>query len=685
MKEHLGTLGIWLALVASVIGGVILVIDLVRRSRGRTPLRSLDARLLVPVVALGAIMATAAMQWGLITHDFHLAYVAENNAKATPLIYSITGMWSALEGSILLWGLVLSFFMLAVIWRYRRKADDPVVGWAVAVLFGVAAFFFGLMIGPADPFVTTGASIPSSGAGPNALLQNNPLVAIHPPLLYAGMVGFSVPFAFAIAMLITGRVGEGWHVDTRRWALIAWTSLSVGIVLGAWWSYQVLGWGGFLGWDPVENAALMPWLCGTAFVHSIVVEERRGLLRVWNISLAVATFSLTILGTFFTRSGVVQSVHAFSSSTMGPLLIGFFALVVLCSLALIAWRGDQLRSSVGIDAAFSREGAFVLNNLLFVGFALIVLLGTVFPMLYEALNGGQVTVGAPYFNAIAVPLGIGLLTLMAIAPVLSWRKASLKVAASRLEGPAWAATILVVLLVAFGVRGITPLAGFFLGGLAASSAIRSLALEFRSERHRGASGFRALIGRSGGGMVVHVGVVILAVGIVASTSYATRGEVVLAKGQTVTFAGHRIEFLGMRTVQSPAKSSTQVVLKVDGGGTFTPGVSQFAGRASEPVGSPAIDSGAFGDVYLTFDAIGGKGGSSGAQVARGLKAGSVAVGIVVEPLLPWLWAGGLVMGLGGLLAFVPTGTRRRRHVVSTPEADLVPTGAPADEPVRIAP
>jgi cytochrome c-type biogenesis protein CcmF len=306
MKAALGSAGVWIAFVAATVGCAVLVVDLAKRARGRAPSTTFDGRFLAPVVLLGAVIATGAMQWALITHDFSLIYVAENNARATPLIYSITGMWSALEGSILLWGLVLSIFTVAVVWHYRRKADDDVVGWAIAIMFGVAAFFFGLMVGPANPFVSTPNDIPSSGAGPNAQLQNNPLVAIHPPLLYAGMVGFTVPFAFAMAMLITGRVNEGWHVDTRRWALIAWTSLSVGIVLGAWWSYQVLGWGGFWGWDPVENAALMPWLVGTAYVHSIAVEERRGLLRVWNLSLAIACFALTVLASTSSRQRRLQ-------------------------------------------------------------------------------------------------------------------------------------------------------------------------------------------------------------------------------------------------------------------------------------------------------------------------------------------------------------------------------------------
>jgi cytochrome c-type biogenesis protein CcmF len=660
MKAHLGVLGIWLALLSALIGMVLLVIDLIRRRRGAAPFTTLNGRNLVPLVFVGAVLATTAMQWALITHDFSIAYVAENNSSVTPLIYTITGMWSALAGSILLWGLMLTVFLIAVAWRYRTQANDEVVGWATAVMLFVTAFFFALMAGPANPFVTTGSTVPSSGAGPNALLQNNPLVAIHPPLLYFGMVSFTVPFAFAIAMLITGRIDEGLHVDTRRWALIGWTSLTVGIVLGAWWSYQVLGWGGFWAWDPVENAALMPWLCATAFVHSIVVEERRGLMRVWNLSLAIATFALTILATFFTRSGVIESVHAFSDSSLGTLLLVFFAVVVLGSLALIAWRGDKLRSSTRIDAAFSREGAFVLNNLLFVGFAVVVLLGTVFPLLYEAIKGGTITVGSPYFNSVAVPLGIGLLFLMAVAPVLSWRQATLRTAAKRLEIPIWVATLVVVACVIFGVRGLFPLIGFFLGSLAGASAVRTLGAGVRTERGRGGTGLRAFLGRSGGGMIVHIGVVVLAVGIVASTSYVSRGEIILRPGQTVEFHGHSITYERLVLVTSPSKVSTQAVLRVDGGGIFTPGVSQFAGRSSEPVGTPAIDSGLFGDVYLTFDALGASGGASGAQADQSLKPHAVAIGIIIEPLLPWLWAGGLIVGIGGFLAFVPTRRRSKR-------------------------
>ena len=274
----------------------------------------------------------------------------------TPLLYSITGLWSALAGPIILWGLVLTIFTTILVWRYRRLGADLVIRWATLVMYVVTAFFFGLMVGPANPFVTTHDV--TSGLGPNSLLQDNPLVAIHPPLLYIGFVGFTVPFAFAIGMLATGRIGERWQVECRRWTLVSFTFLSVGIVLGAWWSYQVLGWGGFWGWDPVENAALLPWLCGTAYLHSVLVQERRGLFRVWNLSLSVATFALTILGTWLTRSGVINSVHSFSPSTLGPIIIGFFFLVIVVGFGLITWRGDRLRSPGGIDAPLRRRVPF---------------------------------------------------------------------------------------------------------------------------------------------------------------------------------------------------------------------------------------------------------------------------------------------------------------------------------------
>ena len=310
----LGHLGVWLSGMFALVGMVDLAMARRRHQRGH-------ALILSALMLLSVVASVTVMQVALITHNFSLSYVAENNATFTPLIYSITGMWSNLEGSILLWAILLAIGTVVIVFVYRSRAADAVVQWATGILFAVVAFFALLMAGPADPFVRAVTYSPQ-GAGPNALLQDNPLVAIHPPLLYTGFVGATIPFAFAMAMLITGRVGEAWMVELRRFTVVTWGALSVGIVLGVW------GWGGFWGWDPVENSALLPWLTGTAYLHSVIVQDRRGLLRMWNMVLAITTFALTILGTFFTRSGVVQSVHAFSTSTLGPILIGFFALTV---------------------------------------------------------------------------------------------------------------------------------------------------------------------------------------------------------------------------------------------------------------------------------------------------------------------------------------------------------------------
>lgn len=660
MNGTLGHTGVLLGFAAAVIGMVVLATGLVRG--GSVRLRR--GQVYAPLILVGGLVAAAAMERALVTHDFSLTFVADNNSTYTPLLYTVTGLWSALAGSILLWAVILAGYATAMVWRFRRRAGDPLVAWATLVVYAVAAFFFGLMLGPADPFRHVAGAVPTRGLGPNVLLQDNPLNAFHPPLLYLGMVGFTLPFAFAIASLVTGRVDEDWQGETRRWALFAWAFLSAGILLGAWWSYQVLGWGGFWAWDPVENAALLPWLVGTAYLHSVMVQERRGLLRIWNLSLVIATFSLTILGTFFTRSGVLQSVHAFSASSIGPLLLGFFGLVVLTGVGLIAWRGDRLRSVGGIDAPLSREGAFLANNLLFVGFAFVVLVGTVFPLFYEALRGNdQVAVGAPYFNRMFIPVGLALLFLMAVAPALPWRKTTVATMRDRLAVPATVGVVVVVACVLAGVRGFEPLLAFGLGGFAAATAARSLVLSvrgaWRTARAGGAgsgravlSGWRGLVGRANGGMIVHLGVVVVAVGLAAAAGFRQDGLVVLERGQSATVAGHRVEFVGTRTSTSPSHSEIQAVLRVDGGGAFTPALSQF-GAGTQTVGTPAIDSGWREDVYLTIADIQGRG-----------KAWQFRV--VVQPLVAWLWTGGALVVAGSVLAAVPGRRRRPTDPVSAP-------------------
>ncbi|MFV2039043.1 MAG: heme lyase CcmF/NrfE family subunit, partial [Acidimicrobiales bacterium] len=475
MNAIIGASAVVVSLAAAVVAVTMLLVGLTKH---RPRLLRAGAHYAWVILA-GMVLATVVMQRALITRDFDMLFVAENGSSRTAPLFNVATMWSALEGSILLWGLILAGYLVIVVTKFRDRLTDPLVGWAMVTMFVVAAFFLALMVGPANPFVRFDAPLGYDGPGPNPLLQNNVLVAFHPPLLYLGYVGFTVPFAFAIAALVTGRLGEGWLLETRRWTLFAWGFLTAGIVLGAWWAYDVLGWGGYWGWDPVENASFLPWLTGTAYLHSVLVQERRGMLRVWNLSLVCATFSLTILGTFITRSGVLASVHAFSAGGVGTWLLVFFAATVLLTVGLIFWRGDRLRSPGTIDSPLSREGAFLANNLIFGAFAFIILLGTMFPLVVEAAQDRRVSVGVPYFERMTMPVGLTMLFLMAVAPVLPWRKASGEVLLRRLEWPAWGGVVALVVAVLVGARGLAPLLGFTMAGFAGAAALRQLVLATR--------------------------------------------------------------------------------------------------------------------------------------------------------------------------------------------------------------
>jgi cytochrome c-type biogenesis protein CcmF len=455
---------------------------------------------------------------------------------------------------------------------------------------------------------------------------------------------------------------------TRRWTLLAWGCLTAGIVLGAWWSYQVLGWGGFWAWDPVENASFVPWLTATAFLHSAAVQERRGMLRVWNLSLLSATFSLTILGTFLTRSGVLESVHSFTESSIGPIILGFFGLVVAVAVALIGWRADRLRGPGSLDSPLSREGAFLFNNVLFALFAFVVLLGTVFPLLVQAVNGSTIAVGAPYFDRMGAPIALCLLFLMAAGVALPWRRASMVTARSRLLVPAWAGVLTVFLCAAAGLRGWEPLVSFGLAAFAGTAAARRLLSLVRRE------GPRALLGRTGGGMVVHIGVVVVAVGLAASLSYGKRTEARLGVGQSTRFDGHTVTYLGDRQVRYPNHTSLDALVQLDGGRVGEPAISQFAG-VTEGIGTPWVVSGLHDDVYLTLD------------VGPSTPGGPAVIGVVVQPLVRWLWVGGIVMVVGTALAAVPERrqrrTRRRRDRAPGGAVELAsPGGAGGGAGVR---
>ncbi len=659
MNAALGTAGVTLGFVAALAGLVTLVVA----ARRDDPRLTRLGRIYPWFALLGAVLAVVAMQRALLTDDFRLIFVAEHSSTSTPLLFKVSTMWAALEGSILLWALVLTGFCVATVVAFRAHVADRLVTVAVATQLVVTAFFFGLMLGPADPFTLVAGAVPTDGPGPNPLLQNHPLMAIHPPLLYIGYVGFTVPFSFAVAALVTGRLGEGWLVATRRWTLVAWGALTVGIVMGAWWSYEVLGWGGYWAWDPVENASFLPWLTGTAFLHSVIVQERRGMLRVWNLSLLLATFALTIFGTFLTRSGVIESVHAFAEGSVGPLLLGFLAVVVAVSLGLIAWRGDELRSPGAVDSPVSREGAFLVNNLLFAAFALVVLLGTVFPLVVEALRDDRIAVGRPYFDRMSMPIGLALLFMMSVAPLLPWRSTSLPTLRDRLLVPAWIGTITLVVAVAVGARGLAPLVGFALAGFAGGSAGRHVVAAVW--RHH----WRGLVGRSNGGMIVHLGVVLVALGFIASSSFSHEGELRLRPGERGVVAGHPVEYLGFETVEEPNRRVIQAEVLVDDQ-VFEPGIEQY--QTGQSIGVPSVRVGWREDVYLVLANV----PSAPDEPAT--------IRVIIEPLVNWIWIGGGVMGLGTLLAVVPfSGRRRRDEPASTVDgASAPPTSASTDEPER---
>ncbi len=649
-----GSAAVAAGLAAALLGIAVTAFGLA----GRGPRWGGFARQLTFIMGAAAVLGVVVMERALITRDFTVKFVADNGSSTTPPVFNVATLWSALEGSILLWVLVLCGYTVAVAVRFRRRENDPMVAWALLVMFAVSAFFFALMIGPADPFI--GVEVPAGydGPGPNPLLQNHILMAFHPPILYLGYVGFTVPFAFAVAALATGRLGEGWLASTRRWTVAAWGFLTFGIVLGAWWSYETLGWGGYWAWDPVENASFLPWLTGTAYLHSVMVQERRGMLRVWNLSLVIATFSLTILGTFLTRSGVLASVHSFTESGIGPAILGFFAVIVAVSLALIAWRGDLLRTPGRIAAPVSREGAFLANNALFAAFAFVVLLGTVFPLLVEAFDGRTISVGNPYFDRMTRPVGFALLFLMAVAPMLPWGGSSRRVPADllgrRLLVPVWIAAAVLVLAVLGGARGWAPLLAFGLGGFAGGAALRQIVLAVR--RHR----WRGLVGRTNGGMIVHLGVVLVAVAFAASQSYVRQAEFNLEAGRAASFAGHEIVYLGSAVLSHENRTERVAFVRVDDAKTYGPAIATYP-FASQTIGIPSVRSTLRDDVALAVLSFPDETGPD-----------RVILRVTVQPLVAWLWLGGIVMAAGTVASLLPAGSRRRQPEEAVAAAEPVP-------------
>jgi cytochrome c-type biogenesis protein CcmF len=602
-------------------------------------------------------IATGAMVVALVTHDFSVSYVAQVGSRATPLFYTIISLWSALEGSILFWGWVLSLYAAVVVWGNRRRAG-VLVPWSATALLSVSLFFAILLIGPANPFHLV-YPVPADGPGPNPLLQNHILMAVHPPLLYLGYVGMTVPFAFAVGAMLSGEIGSNdWIKLTRRWTLLSWGFLSAAIIAGMWWSYEVLGWGGYWAWDPVENASFMPWLTATAFLHSAIMQERRGMLRLWNVNLVVGTFVLTILGTFLTRSGIISSVHAFTTGTIGYFFLAFIALVLIASLGLVAGNSDRLGSVGHLDSAASRETVFLLNNLFLTVFMFTVLVGTLFPLVAEAIRGVKVSVGEPFFNRMSLPVVIVLVFLMGVGPALPWGRASRDELRRKLVPPAAGTALLLAIALAAGMRNAYALAVVALAGYSIVANAREIVIgmQARHEAHGEAWGV-ALLRLAGGnrrrfgGYLAHIGVFAVAIGIAASSSMRSDREATLKPGESVTVAGRTLRLKSVWGREETQRSVVGATLELVENGRVAAIIEprmNFYPASQQPVPTPAVRSSLLGDVYVNLQAFRPDGSN-------------VTVKVIYEPLVPWIWAGGLIVVLGAITSILPQRVRVARE------------------------
>jgi cytochrome c-type biogenesis protein CcmF len=588
----------------------------------------------------------ALMVYAFLSFDFSVRYVAVNTNRGTPFWYRITGVWGALEGSIILWGWMLALYTLIIILRHRERARE-LYPWALGTMLAVMSFFLLVMTVAAPPFERQ-APVPADGRGLNPLLEDTGMIT-HPIALYLGFTGLTVPFAFAIAALATGRIGDAWITVTRRWTITAWYFLSLGLLIGGWWSYHVLGWGGYWAWDPVENAAFMPWLTGTAFLHSVMIQERRRMLKLWNLALIVLTFSLTLFGTFLTRSGVIGSVHAFTQGSIGVFFLSFLALVVLISLGLLAWRWDALKAQAELDAIVSRESTFLLNNVLLVAATFTVFFGTVFPLISEAVRGVKVSVGAPFFNQVNIPMFLALIFLMGVGPLIAWRRASLDNLRRNFIGPIVVGIVAAAVVFVVGVRSSLAVATLALTAFVAATIALDLGRATRARLRMGQRLLPAVAyllrthNRRYGGFVVHLGILVIALGVTGSNAWSVQTEATLKIGEATELAGYRIRFDGLQGREESNHFKVVGHFTVTNG-TASPAAMQptkkFYPQEQSPIAGVDYDLGFKEDVYLVLGDFARDGSEA-------------TVKVQVNRLVSWIWLGGVVLTLGSLLSLLP--------------------------------
>jgi cytochrome c-type biogenesis protein CcmF len=670
---YLGIITAFASAIALVVHGFRGLRDADRAVPGRT-------RLPVLGIVAGSVAAMLALEIGLLTDDFSVEYVANHSASTTPFLFKVASAWGALEGSIILWLLVLALFTY-VVWRsHRSRGDGDRLGNGALLVMGVVVVFFvGLVLTISNPFRvcvearSVGCAVSSSfpfstavapleGFGPNPLLQNHILMAVHPPLLYVGYIGLTVPFAFALSALILGQSGVEWLERTRRWTLVAWIFLTAGIILGGLWSYEVLGWGGYWAWDPVENASFLPWLVATAFLHSAVVQVRRGMLQAWNFILVIAAFSLTILGTFLTRSGVIVSVHSFTQSAVGPALLWFLTVVLVVSLAVFAARIHLVASSPRIDSLLSREGAFLLNNLLLTLFAFVVLAGTLYPMIVELVTGTQVGVGRPFFERLGLPISLLLVLAMAIGSVTPYRAARPAVMWERLRTPLRLSLAVTAVGVLVGARNGWILVTTLLSAFVVAVAVRHL----WSQALRSARGVPSAVPGAAvrlmrndagywGGQIAHIGVAALALGIALSSNLAVEDQVRFAPGESVGFAGFELTYVEPFERVESNREVLGARVEIRRGGdvvsVLEPRLNNYF-MTRQAIATPSVDLRLRGDLYLSLTSI---------------DADGATLDVFWFPYIWLIWLGGALAVGGGVWAWLVPRARRREADPETAE------------------
>ncbi len=611
------------------------------------------------------LVASAVLLSALVRSDFSFTYVARTTSETLPTAYKISAFWGGQEGSLLLWLLVLMAYAAVAVSLNRRWAKD-LTAWVVPVFAAVATFFAFILVVVASPFVTQAA--PPDGAGMTPSLQN-PYMWAHPVLLYLGYVGMTVPFAFAIGALASGKLDERWLVATRRWTLFAWMALGIGQLVGSKWAYEEIGWGGYFAWDPVENAALMPWLVATAFLHSVMIQEKRGMLRVWNVLLVILAFTLSIFGTFLTRSGILNSIHSFTQSSIGPWFLAFIVVIVVVSLALVLWRLPLLRSPTKLESPISREAAFLYNNLLLLALTLAVLWGVVYPLLSEAVRGESLVLGRSYYDFFLRAFGLPLLLLMGIGPLVAWRRASFRSLATSFRWPTLVALGTGVALVLLGAGSSIPgLVAYTFSAFVLATIVMEFARGTRARKALGApswlSAFGSLISRNRrryGGYVVHASIVLLAIGVAGSSSFDSVAEARLERGESMQIGAYTLTYRSLDERAAANATRIRATLDVRRGdrdlGTVEAGKNAYTveGQVSNEVGIRS-DKLTAEDLFVIAEQIDPN--------------GSVYFRVFVKPLVNLIWLAGLVFLLGSVITLWPDRREQRRLVTRASQAGL---------------